>query len=183
MFPLIIMMFLDSDERSFMEKLYTNYYRLMIKTARIYVDSPYDLEEVVSDACIALINNISTLRNLDEKRLPAYITKAVMNKACDFLRREKSLAELCIPIDEKIYELTDTREDVESQVVFGDQVKTVLCVSRALPHKERQAFLLKYKYGVSCQQIAQMIGISEKSVYKYLSRAKNKIKEAIEGRK
>lgn len=49
--------------------------------------------------------------------------------------------------------------------------------------KEKQTFLLKYKYDMDTDTIAKKVGISKESVSKYFCRAKEKIKAAVYGRK
>ena len=49
--------------------------------------------------------------------------------------------------------------------------------------KEKQVFLLKYKYDMDTDTIAKKVGISKESVSKYFCRAKGKIKAAVYGGK
>ena len=49
--------------------------------------------------------------------------------------------------------------------------------------KEKQIFLLKYKYDMDTDTIAKKVGISKESVSKYFCRAKRKIKAAVYGGK
>ena len=71
----------------------------MLAVARKYVQTKYDQEEVISEACMALIKNISTLRTLKGKKLPAYIVTTVKNKARDYLNRQNTLRNRSVPID------------------------------------------------------------------------------------
>ena len=99
MFPLVLMMVMDDDDRNYMITIYEQYQWLMLVVARRYVQSQYDQEEIISEACMALIKNIPTLRTLEGKKLPAYIVTTVKNKAYDYLNRQNTLRNRSIPID------------------------------------------------------------------------------------
>lgn len=68
MFPLALMMVMDDDDRNYMITIYEQYQWLMLAVARKYVQIKYDQEEVISEACMALIKNISTLRTSNTER-------------------------------------------------------------------------------------------------------------------
>ena len=53
--PLVIQTIENDDDRHFMEQLYTDYSRLMYSTAWKYAVSGVEVEDVVSDSCVALI--------------------------------------------------------------------------------------------------------------------------------
>ena len=77
MFPLVLMTVMDDDDRNYMITIYEQYQWLMLVTARRYVQTSYDQEEIISEACLALIKKIPTLRTLESKKLSAYIATTV----------------------------------------------------------------------------------------------------------
>ena len=183
MFPLALMMVMDDDDRNYMITLYEQYQWLMLAVARKYVQTKYDQEEVISEACKALIKNISTLRTLKGKKLPAYIVTTVKNKARDYLNRQNTLRNRPVPIDGVSYNLSDDDSDVECQILLSEEIALIIRSINALPTKEKQVFLLKYKYDMDTDTIAKRVGISKESVSKYFCRAKRKIKAAVYGGK
>ena len=143
------------------------------------MQSQYDQEEIISEACMALIKNISTLRTLEGKKLPAYIVTTVKNKAYDYLNRQNTRRNRFIPIDSVSYSLSDDTSDVERQILLSEEIALIVRSINALPAKEQQVFLLKYKYDMDANIIAERVGISKESVSKYFCRAKSKIKAAV----
>lgn len=83
--PAVLLAIADEEERSFMTELYIGHHRLMRFTARRYLRSDADVEDVVSDALVALHGKLSTLRTLPEKPLRAYIVATVRNTALNLL--------------------------------------------------------------------------------------------------
>ena len=132
---------------------------------------------------MALIKNISTLRTLEGKKLPAYIVTTVKNKAYDYLNRQNTRRNRFIPIDSVSYSLSDDTSDVERQILLSEEIALIVRSINALPAKEKQVFLLKYKYDMDANIIAERVGISKESVSKYFCRAKRKIKAAVYGEK
>ena len=183
MFPLALMMVMDDDDRNYMITIYEQYQWLMLAVARKYVQTKYDQEEVISEACMALIKNTSTLRTLKGKKLPAYIVTTVKNKARDYLNRQNTLRNRSVPIDGVSYNLSDDDSNVEGQILLSEEIALIIRSINALPTKEKQVFLLKYKYDMDTDTIARKVGISKESVSKYFCRAKEKIKAAVYGGK
>lgn len=64
-FPAVILAIADESDREFMKTLYVNHYLSMYRMARAMSDSIPDAEDIVSEACVALIRKISVLRMLD----------------------------------------------------------------------------------------------------------------------
>ena len=183
MFPLSLMTIMDDDDRNYMITIYERYQWLMIAIARRYVQTSYDQEEILSEACLALIKKIPTLQTLESEKLPAYIATTVKNKAYDYLARQNTRKNRYIPIDSISYSLTDDASDVERQILLSEELALVARSINALPIKEKQVFILKYKYDMDANIIAEKVGISKESVSKYFCRAKEKIKAAVYGKK
>ena len=88
-----------------------------------------------------------------------------------------------MPIDGVSYNLSDDDSDVEGQILLSEEIALIVRSINALPTKEKQVFLLKYKYGMDTDTIAKKVGISKESVSTYFCRAKRKIKAAVYGGK
>ncbi len=53
--PQVIMMIESDEDRSYMERLYEQHYRLMLSTAWKYTSDQFEVEDIVSDSIVALI--------------------------------------------------------------------------------------------------------------------------------
>lgn len=183
MFPLVLMTVMDDDDRNYMITIYEQYQWLMLVTARRYVQTSYDQEEIISEACLALIKKIPTLRTLESKKLSAYIATTVKNKARDYLTRQNARKNRYIFMDSISCTITDDAADVERRILLSEEIALVARSINELPPKEKQVFLLKYRYNMDADVIAEKVGISKESVSKYFCRAKRKIKAAVYGGK
>ena len=79
--------------------------------------------------------------------------------------------------------ITDDAADVERRILLSEEIALVARSINELPPKEKQVFLLKYRYNMDADVIAEKVGISKESVSKYFCRAKGKIKAAVYGGK
>ena len=85
---------------------------------------------------MALIKNISTLRTLKEKKLPAYIVTTVKNKARDYLNRQNTLRNRSVPIDGVSYNLSDDDSDVEGQILLSEEIALIIRSINALDQRK-----------------------------------------------
>ena len=93
LFPAAILTISDESDRDFMKHLYINHAARMFRVARALTDSKQDAEDVVGEACVALIRKISLLRTLERNVLEGYIISTVKNAAYALHRRRKSRKE------------------------------------------------------------------------------------------
>lgn len=85
---------------------------------------------------MALIKNISTLRTLKGKKLPAYIVTTVKNKARDYLNRQNTLRNRSVPIDGVSYNLSDDDSDVEGQILLSEEIALIIRSINALDQRK-----------------------------------------------
>lgn len=67
-----------------------------------------------------------------------------------------------------------------SQPSMEDNIAITLEIMR-LPRKEMEALLLYYEQGMSMGEAAEALGVTESTVSKRLTRAREKLREALEG--
>ena len=88
--PVLMLAILETEERSFMEEIYKDYFRLMFATAWNFTREKATVDDIVSESCIALMKNIATIRQLNGNQLKGYIVSTVRNTALDSVYRRLS---------------------------------------------------------------------------------------------
>ena len=78
LFPAAILTISDESDRDFMKHLYINHAAWMFRVARAMTDSKQDAEDVVGEACVALIRKISLLRTLERNVLRRFCRRLRM---------------------------------------------------------------------------------------------------------
>lgn len=181
MLPAVILAISSQEERTFMAELYMKHHRLMRYTARRYMHVDADVEDVVSDAVVALHGRIDTLRTLEEKALRAYIVTAVRNTALNALIVQRRARERTAPDGEAALNAVSDRVNVEAQVQLEDELRLVLDAIHALPQKEQDVLWLRFACSSTNEEIAQATGLAPESIRKYLSRARARLRAAVYG--
>lgn len=88
MFPIIIMEIADDDDRAYAQHLYDAYHMMMLRVARGILQNADEAEDAVSDAFVALIRHLQTVRALEETARRAYIAISVKSASLMMLRKK-----------------------------------------------------------------------------------------------
>ncbi len=162
----------DTDDREFMDWLYCEYERLMFATARKYLSTPEDVEDVVHTSLLRMMRKISDLRNFERCILTAYIVSTVRNTSINFLRDQRrqqdrtAALEDAIPSDalpmDELVELAERREQLSK--VWGEI-------------SEEDQILLEGKYIAGCTnaELADRLHCKSSSVRMKLTRARQRV--------
>ena len=181
MMPVAIQMMTDEDDRHYMEWLYTEHQRLMLAAAWKFTRNPADVEDIVSDSCVALIKKMDTIQEMERNILRRYIVSTVRNTAISHCRKQQAeRAKRCRADGESAAQLADPAS-VEQKVLLQAELRSVRQAISQLPERERLVLRLKYQQDKSDQEIAQSLGLSDSSIRVYTMRARAHLKAAVYG--
>ena len=79
MIPTFILVIEDLDDREFMSQLFLDFHRLMCHEARKIAKNDWIAEDIVQDTLLKLIDKVSLLRTLPQRKLVNYIISAIKN--------------------------------------------------------------------------------------------------------
>lgn len=178
MIPYVILTIESEDDRAYMTLIYQRHRALMLKTAWEFTRDVADVEDIVSDSCVALINNLEKLRELEAHYQRKYIAITVRNKALDLCKRRQRENALHQE-DESLLARTPDPESVEKKVLLLEELRQVQKLLHTLPEREQDVLRLKYHHGMKHKEIAELLGITEATVSTHLSRARSRLKAAL----
>lgn len=92
-------------------------------------------------------------------------------------RRVLRMRKATVQLPESALETT-AASDASDLSIFTEEQQHVLGVIRQLPLMQRRVFARVY-YGLSCKEIAEVLGISEATVRSHLRHARNNLKEIL----
>ena len=97
LFHAAILTISDESDRDFMKHLYINHAARMFRVARALTDSKQDAEDVVGEACVALIRKISLLRTLERNVVEGGKKQTTARRFCRRLRmmRQRRMRGFC----------------------------------------------------------------------------------------
>ena len=155
---------MSSNEET-LARLYDMYHASMLHLARRILGGEQDAEDAVHDAFESVAKNLSHLAEPDSPKTRGYIMVVTERKAIDLLRERKK------------HESTELDED-EVGVDFPDTGEHGLawCMTR-LPPRYREILLLRFVYGYSMRETAELMDIPYTTVGKLSQRAKERLYE------
>lgn len=180
-FPMAIMMLEDDDDRRFVSQIYLDYRKLMYVVAREYFgQEKEDLDDAIGSTIERICRYCSTIRNVPEEGMKAYIVSVTGNTCRDFLRKKKKREEL---ID---YSYTQERlEEIPDEVTVYKTVFDVGSTSdlekafHLLSSREQELIRMHHVDGIDIQTIANELGINYGAARTALSRARNHLIEIV----
>lgn len=143
--------------------LFRNYYRPLCLYALHYINNVDDVEDVVQDCFVRLLE-----ASVEPRNVRAWLYAAVRNRCIDLLRQSShSVEPLAVGLE--------TATDEEQQERSLREARLWEAID-ALPARCREVFLLSKRDGLTYAQIAQRLGLSEKTVEHQVSKALKRLR-------
>lgn len=162
---------------SVFESLFATYYDSLWGYAYKVVDDRQAAEDIVQDVFMAVWER----RNLIDfsSSLKPYLFKAVYNRSLTHLNAEAVL--LCI--DEDIPELLLDKGIISNNgqdlLITKEISREIALFTESLPQQCRKVFKLSRNFHLKNREIAEMLGISEKTVEGHISKALKGLREHL----
>lgn len=153
--------------------LFREYYVSLCSYSRRYVGRKDIAEEIVSDTFLKIWETRETLQiNTSVK---SYLFQAVCNNSLNYLRKLKKqeiLTEYFLETSSENIGFASTSEDVEEQSLTMESINEKIeeAVSQ-LPEQQQKAFRLKRFEGKKTKEVAEIMGLSVKTIEMHLSKA------------
>ena len=179
MLPLVILALESEEDRALMTRLYLDHRALMLKIAWKYFDAPAEVDDVVSDACLALIQHLDELRTLPGDSLRAYVITTTRRKAIDRYRQKKRNQGKFVSMGPEDLEKAAEGPSFERQIELQAEIDMVKRALLSLPANQRETLKLRFFENRDVPQIAEALGVSEETVRGYILRGRRRLKAAL----
>ena len=154
--------------RKDIESLFMTYYQQMYRLANSILYNEDESKDVVSEVFARLLNKGITLR---EETAEAYLMMSVRNECRNVLERkhlhDRFTHLLSIDATEPLM--------VENEVLRMEELMRY--IREHLPSLSQQIFQLRYLQEMTCQEVANTLGISRQTVHVHLQQSIEKIRE------
>jgi RNA polymerase sigma-70 factor (ECF subfamily) len=161
-----------SDREEF-ERLFRAWYGRLADYAMSLVRSPEAAEDVVQEVFVAVWGRWDRLP--EAALLPAYLHRAVRNRALNHLRQQRTRDRWQAAAGpEPLVE-----PEAEAHLEESELAKVLRDALAALPPRGREVFLLSRQQGLTYPQIAETLGISVKTVETLMGRALRALRERL----
>ncbi|MEJ1237323.1 RNA polymerase sigma-70 factor [Chryseolinea sp. T2] len=157
---------LRRDDRNAMNELFEQYYVPLCRFACSYV-ALSEAEELVSDVFVGVWRARKTISI--ESSVRAYFYASV-RYACYRVISARKLNTLSLDELEDVVDVAASRGP-DDDIIFKETQSFVSAVVQQLPPRCRQVFIMNRYDGLSYKEIAEIMGISEKTVENQLVKA------------
>lgn len=162
---------LDPEVAMLVRDVYSQHYDELLRKACILLHDTEDARDAVSEVMARLM----TADILPEgDKLLTYVRNSVRYECLNRLKRMKVQERMrrALPLDDR--EEWTMGEELEAEEEQYRQYQ--LFVDKELTPQTRRVFLMRYGQRLKYREIAELVGISESTVYKHLSQAIVKLK-------
>ena len=163
----------DNEAR---RELYEQYGARLLALCRRYSADPADAEDLMQDAFVKIYRSIGRFHWTRPGSLYSWMSRIALNRVFDSSKRRRQLARQLVNmemIEDEIQEEPDYEE------VASIPPEVLRSMIEALPEGYRTVFRLYCIEGLSHRDIANLLGIKEKSSSANLSRARAQLARAI----
>jgi len=169
------------DEETYI-LLYREYYVALCSYSRRYVGRKDIAEEIVSDTFMKIWENRETIQiNTSVK---AYLFHAVCNNSLNYLRKlkkEEILDEYFLETSSENIGFASVSEEIDEQSLTMESINEKIeeAVS-LLPGQQQKVFRLKRFEGKKNREVAEIMGLSIKTVEMHLSKATLNLRQKLQ---
>lgn len=159
------------QERESFKKLYRQYKNLLFWIARSKTNSDEDAEDCVQETFAYVAKHFDKIDCIESNRTKCYLATIVEGFAIDIYN--KSLKErLILNNGEK----TDIKENFDRY----NKVELFSIFDKVLNEEDKVFFYLKYLYGYTSREIAEIYAVKDSYVRKRIQYSKEKLRKELE---
>jgi RNA polymerase sigma-70 factor (ECF subfamily) len=158
-----------------LQTLYKLYFHRIYNYVSVRINHPQDTEDLVSDIFLQVVKNLPKFNNRYEFSFGAWVFTIARNVVIDFYRQKG-----CTPQELKLEEIANESINSDPCVLLIEREKhfELYDLLNVLPDRRREVVTLKYFGGLRNLEIAQIMGIDERTVASHLSRGLKDLYEA-----
>lgn len=156
----------DNEAR---KELYEKYGARLLSLCRRYAADPADAEDMMQDAFVKIFRVIGRFHWTHQGSLYSWMARVALNLAFDSAKRRRRLARQFLDVEGLEGSIQEEPEYSEVATVPPGVLNSLI---DALPEGYRTVFRLYCIDGLSHKEIADLLGIKEKSSSASLSRAR-----------
>lgn len=152
--------------KSELEILFKTHYAVMFRLAVSLLYDADEARDVVSDVFASLLDGGLAIRS-DNAR--GFLLTCVRNSCINVIRHKQMRERFLNLYSTSVEPLADNPDDSVALAELRDYINT------ELPPLSRRIFTLRYLQDMTCQQVADAVGVSRVTVHHHLSQSLEKI--------
>ncbi|MBQ3532147.1 MAG: sigma-70 family RNA polymerase sigma factor [Oscillospiraceae bacterium] len=158
------------------EKVYCTYFNDVFRYIRRLSGNEHIAEEITADVFFKAIHSIDSFRGDCDIRV--WLCQIAKNSYLSYLKKSGHMDSI---EDAELLNITVPDETIEEKIVRHDEAVRAQKVLHDIPDPYKEVFMWRVFAELSFKQIGQIFGKSENWACVTYHRARNKIKERLEG--
>ena len=167
----LILKAIQGDKEAF-TLVILEYEQELYKIAKMRLKSDDDICEAIQNTMILAYKHIGKVKQVEYFK--TWIVRILMNECKKTYKRQNKFLSI---EDDNLVELKDRKneyENLESEITFNSLIEI-------LNYVEKEIIVLYYNSGFSIKEISKILHINENTIKTKMKRAKNKLKDYMEG--
>ena len=158
-------------------EIYNRYYKAMYNTAFRIVKNSFEAEDIMQEAFLSAFTKLNSLQ--EASTFGAWLKRIVVNKSIYHYNKNGKYQN--IPVDGVLYKLEDESSSISSEETeSGNKVKVIIQAINSLKDNYRIALTLHLIEGYDYEEIGDVMKVSYANSRTTISRAKEKLRQALE---
>ena len=170
--------------RELVAQVYNQYKNYMFSLAVKYIGDPRDCDDVIQDAVLRLLQNMTILKQLEGARLVSYINLTVRSAALDYLDKincqKKYFEEIPYESVVEIRKLNQSADTVEEDMLKNERNQAIYNAMQRLPERARLLLIGKYYLCLEDKDLLALKGWQKQSLRTVLNRARCMLRKELE---
>lgn len=167
----------QTDAGAFQE-LYGRYVKRIYGYVAARVNAPQDAEDIVADVFVRVIKNLPQLHHQQPTSFAAWLFAIARHTVADHYRHNGTPNKY-LPLDDA-HIAAPAEKQPDHIISQNEEAARLYRMIQALPQRKREIVTLRYYGDLRNQEIAEVLGIGEKTVSAYLSRALNDLQQKLQ---
>ncbi|MGD2162002.1 MAG: RNA polymerase sigma factor [Anaerolineales bacterium] len=170
----------EGDTRA-VGRLYDDLFPGIYGFARMRLPTVQDTEDIVSETFLTMVKQLPGFEWKHRGGFEAWVFRILRSKISNFYRANGSQTE-------QVEEARETRTnensriDVEGVVILGELRASLIDAIKSLQPRQEEVILLRYFGGLRNKDIAEVLGIEERTVSAHLSRGLNLLHDRVQNK-
>ncbi len=165
------------DDRKAFDQFFSLYYNRLIQFALLFVHQQETAEDVVSEVLVRLLKRRKELHTID--RFEGYLFLSVKNTALNALKKEKRHREHCAAGADELFLSAHVSDPVE-KILEQELRQLIFRTVEKLPRQRKLVYKLIKDESLKYKEVANLLGISVKTVENHLDLALKEIRAVVE---
>jgi len=154
--------------------IYKEYFNALCSYAKNYFADSEEVKNVVQDVIMSLWENRTEAIRI--KSLRSYLFKSVHYQCLNHIKHRKVIEKFN---GEAAYNLKMIALETEDVIESNEQIKEIMDAIEQLPNQTKLVFKMKRFDEMSYKEIAEKLGISDRTVDTHMTKAMRKLKEIL----